>query len=154
MNITTHLFKSSRVPEIMSESYCFYCNVNISTGLVHVGDELREVNGNLITHKGPDEISQILVHISAVYSQMLHHQLHSADYMHRSGIYTCCCCFKKEWFVYFYNPCLQSQSQGSITLKIIPAIKEEDKHKESTVNGISHYDPQGFLQFSGYSHLI
>lgn len=30
-------------------------------GLVHVGDELREVNGNLITHKRPDEISQILV---------------------------------------------------------------------------------------------
>ncbi|KAM9462364.1 MAGUK p55 subfamily member 3 isoform 3-T3 [Clarias gariepinus] len=56
------------------------------SGLVHVGDELREVNGNLITHKRPDEISQIL-----------------------------------------------SQSQGSITLKIIPAIKEEDKHRESTV---------------------
>ncbi|XP_060794943.1 MAGUK p55 subfamily member 3 [Neoarius graeffei] len=56
------------------------------SGLVHVGDELREVNGNLIAHKRPDEISQIL-----------------------------------------------SQSQGSITLKIIPAIKEEDKHKESTV---------------------
>lgn len=33
----------------------------MSTGLVHVGDELREVNGNLITHKRPDEISQILV---------------------------------------------------------------------------------------------
>uniref|UniRef100_A0A3Q1GC24 MAGUK p55 scaffold protein 3b n=1 Tax=Acanthochromis polyacanthus TaxID=80966 RepID=A0A3Q1GC24_9TELE len=31
------------------------------SGLVHVGDELREVNGNLITHKRPDEISQILV---------------------------------------------------------------------------------------------
>lgn len=30
-------------------------------GLVHVGDELREVNGNLITHKRPEEISQILV---------------------------------------------------------------------------------------------
>lgn len=30
-------------------------------GLVHVGDELREVNGNLVTHKRPDEISQILV---------------------------------------------------------------------------------------------
>ncbi|KAL7869072.1 hypothetical protein AOLI_G00130600 [Acnodon oligacanthus] len=56
------------------------------SGLVHVGDELREVNGNLIIHKRPDEISQIL-----------------------------------------------SQSQGSITLKIIPAIKEEDKFKESTV---------------------
>uniref|UniRef100_A0A668AEJ7 MAGUK p55 scaffold protein 3 n=1 Tax=Myripristis murdjan TaxID=586833 RepID=A0A668AEJ7_9TELE len=56
------------------------------SGLVHVGDELREVNGNLIIHKRPDEISQIL-----------------------------------------------SQSQGSITLKIIPAIIEEDKLKESRV---------------------
>ncbi|XP_071318335.1 MAGUK p55 subfamily member 3-like isoform X4 [Trachinotus anak] len=56
------------------------------SGLVHVGDELREVNGNLITHKRPDEISQIL-----------------------------------------------SQSQGSITLKIIPAVVEEDKLKESRV---------------------
>ncbi|XP_056627721.1 MAGUK p55 subfamily member 3 isoform X1 [Triplophysa dalaica] len=56
------------------------------SGLVHVGDELREVNGNLIIHKRPEEISQIL-----------------------------------------------SQSQGSITLKIIPAIKEEDKFKDSKV---------------------
>uniref|UniRef100_A0A8C5FR82 MAGUK p55 scaffold protein 3b n=1 Tax=Gadus morhua TaxID=8049 RepID=A0A8C5FR82_GADMO len=56
------------------------------SGLVHVGDELREVNGNLIIHKRPDEISQIL-----------------------------------------------SQSQGSITLKIIPATAEEDKLKESRV---------------------
>uniref|UniRef100_A0A673JW19 MAGUK p55 subfamily member 3-like n=1 Tax=Sinocyclocheilus rhinocerous TaxID=307959 RepID=A0A673JW19_9TELE len=56
------------------------------SGLVHVGDELREVNGNLIIHKRPEEISQVL-----------------------------------------------SQSQGSITLKIIPAIKEEDRFKESKV---------------------
>ncbi|KAF7666606.1 hypothetical protein LDENG_00100400 [Lucifuga dentata] len=56
------------------------------SGLVHVGDELREVNGSLITHKRPEEISQIL-----------------------------------------------SQSQGSITLKIIPAIAEEDNLKESRV---------------------
>ncbi|XP_028990661.1 MAGUK p55 subfamily member 3-like isoform X2 [Betta splendens] len=56
------------------------------SGLVHVGDELREVNGNLISHKRPDEISQIL-----------------------------------------------SQSQGSITLKIIPAVVEDDKLKESRV---------------------
>nr|XP_061807559.1 MAGUK p55 subfamily member 3-like [Nerophis lumbriciformis] len=56
------------------------------SGLVHVGDELREVNGNLITHKRPDEISHIL-----------------------------------------------SQSQGSITLKIIPAVVEDDKMKESRV---------------------
>ncbi|XP_030610528.1 MAGUK p55 subfamily member 3-like [Archocentrus centrarchus] len=56
------------------------------SGLVHVGDELREVNGNLISHKRPDEISQIL-----------------------------------------------SQSQGSITLKIIPAVADDDKVKESKV---------------------
>uniref|UniRef100_A0A8C8FRF1 MAGUK p55 subfamily member 3-like n=1 Tax=Oncorhynchus tshawytscha TaxID=74940 RepID=A0A8C8FRF1_ONCTS len=54
--------------------------------LVHVGDELREVNGISIIHKRPDEISQLL-----------------------------------------------SQSQGSITLKIIPAVKEEDHLKESKV---------------------
>uniref|UniRef100_A0A672RMF2 MAGUK p55 scaffold protein 3 n=1 Tax=Sinocyclocheilus grahami TaxID=75366 RepID=A0A672RMF2_SINGR len=58
----------------------------LSAGLVHVGDELREVNGSSVMHKRPDEISQLL-----------------------------------------------SQSQGSITLKIIPAIKDEDKLKESKV---------------------
>ncbi|KAF3846069.1 hypothetical protein F7725_003147 [Dissostichus mawsoni] len=56
------------------------------SGLVHVGDELREVNGVSVIQKRPDEISQLL-----------------------------------------------SQSQGSITLKIIPAIKEEDRLKESKV---------------------
>ncbi|XP_049417940.1 MAGUK p55 subfamily member 3 isoform X2 [Epinephelus fuscoguttatus] len=54
------------------------------SGLVHVGDELREVNGVSVVHKRPDEISQLL-------------------------------------------------SQGSITLKIIPAIKEEDRLKDSKV---------------------
>ncbi|XP_059203988.1 MAGUK p55 subfamily member 3 isoform X2 [Centropristis striata] len=56
------------------------------SGLVHVGDELREVNGVSVIHKRPDEISQLL-----------------------------------------------SQSQGSITLKIIPATKEEDRLKDSKV---------------------
>uniref|UniRef100_A0A3B4B4Z7 Uncharacterized protein n=1 Tax=Periophthalmus magnuspinnatus TaxID=409849 RepID=A0A3B4B4Z7_9GOBI len=56
------------------------------SGLVHVGDELREVNGKVITHRRPDEISQIL-----------------------------------------------SQSQGTITLKIVPAVAEEDRLKESRV---------------------
>ncbi|KAK5624282.1 MAGUK p55 subfamily member 3 [Crenichthys baileyi] len=56
------------------------------SGLVRVGDELREVNGVSVIHKRPDEISQLL-----------------------------------------------SQSQGSITLKIIPAIKEEDRLRESKV---------------------
>ncbi|KAI4894117.1 hypothetical protein NFI96_021693 [Prochilodus magdalenae] len=63
------------------------------SGLVHVGDELREVNGISVMHKRPDEISQLL-----------------------------------------------SQSQGSITLKIIPAIKEEDKLKESKVFMRALYD--------------
>ncbi|KAM9784692.1 MAGUK p55 subfamily member 3 isoform 3-T4 [Syngnathus typhle] len=57
------------------------------SGLVHVGDELREVNGVSVVHKRPDEISQLL-----------------------------------------------SQSQGSITLKIIPAVKEEDRLRESKVS--------------------
>ncbi|NXF34494.1 MPP3 protein, partial [Nyctibius bracteatus] len=56
------------------------------SGLVHVGDELREVNGVTVLQKRPEEISQIL-----------------------------------------------AQSQGSITLKIIPAIKEEDRLKDSKV---------------------
>ncbi|XP_061761463.1 MAGUK p55 subfamily member 3 isoform X2 [Nerophis ophidion] len=56
------------------------------SGLVHVGDELREVNGVSVIHKRPDEISQLL-----------------------------------------------SQSQGSITLKIVPAVKEEDRLRESKV---------------------
>ena len=33
----------------------------LGAGLVHVGDELREVNGISIIHKRPDEISQLLV---------------------------------------------------------------------------------------------
>lgn len=59
---------------------------------------------------------------------------------------------KTDLYTFFLNLWLQSQSQGSITLKIIPAIKEEDKHKESTVNDISHYDPPAaFLQYTRYS---
>ncbi|KFU97352.1 MAGUK p55 subfamily member 3, partial [Pterocles gutturalis] len=56
------------------------------SGLVHVGDELREVNGITVLHKRPEEISQIL-----------------------------------------------AQSQGAITLKIIPAVKEEDRLKDNKV---------------------
>ncbi|XP_073901602.1 MAGUK p55 subfamily member 3 isoform X2 [Castor canadensis] len=67
------------------------------SGLVHVGDELREVNGIAVLHKRPEEISQIL-----------------------------------------------AQSQGSITLKIIPATQEEDCFKESKVfmRALFHYDPR------------
>ncbi|XP_058417096.1 MAGUK p55 subfamily member 3 [Diceros bicornis minor] len=67
------------------------------SGLVHVGDELREVNGIAVLHKRPDEISQIL-----------------------------------------------AQSQGSITLKIIPATQEEDHLEESKVfmRALFHYNPR------------
>uniref|UniRef100_A0A8C0KK29 MAGUK p55 scaffold protein 3 n=1 Tax=Canis lupus dingo TaxID=286419 RepID=A0A8C0KK29_CANLU len=67
------------------------------SGLVHVGDELREVNGIAVLHKRPDEISQIL-----------------------------------------------AQSQGSITLKIIPATQEEDRLKDSKVfmRALFHYNPR------------
>ncbi|XP_063156937.1 MAGUK p55 subfamily member 3 [Candoia aspera] len=67
------------------------------SGLVHVGDELREVNGVDVLHKRPEEISQIL-----------------------------------------------AQSQGSITLKIIPAIKEEDRLKDSKVfmRALFSYNPK------------
>nr|XP_028558675.1 MAGUK p55 subfamily member 3 [Podarcis muralis] len=67
------------------------------SGLVHVGDELREVNGVAVLHKRPEEISQIL-----------------------------------------------AQSQGSITLKIIPAVKEEDRLKESKVfmRALFSYNPK------------
>ncbi|XP_066554634.1 MAGUK p55 subfamily member 3 isoform X2 [Amia ocellicauda] len=71
------------------------------SGLVHVGDELREVNGISIIHKRPDEISQILAKGLDATNDV-----------------------QKDW---------GSQSQGSITLKIIPAIKEEDRLKESKV---------------------
>ncbi|XP_038634581.1 MAGUK p55 subfamily member 3 isoform X3 [Scyliorhinus canicula] len=54
------------------------------SGLVHVGDELREVNEIPVEHKTPEEISQIL-----------------------------------------------AQCQGSITLKLIPGIKDEDQLNES-----------------------
>ncbi|KAI4566726.1 hypothetical protein MJG53_015403 [Ovis ammon polii x Ovis aries] len=70
------------------------------SGLVHVGDELREVNGITVLHKRPDEISQILVRAA--------------------------------------------QSQGSITLKIIPATQEEDRLKDSKVfmRALFHYNPR------------
>ncbi|XP_067825330.1 MAGUK p55 subfamily member 3-like [Heptranchias perlo] len=66
------------------------------SGLVHVGDELREVNGIPAEHKTPEEISQIL-----------------------------------------------AQCQGSITLKLIPAVKEEDQLNESKahVRALFDYDP-------------
>uniref|UniRef100_A0A2K6U3F8 MAGUK p55 scaffold protein 3 n=1 Tax=Saimiri boliviensis boliviensis TaxID=39432 RepID=A0A2K6U3F8_SAIBB len=40
------------------------------SGLVHVGDELREVNGIAVLHKRPDEISQILVRAASLLVQV------------------------------------------------------------------------------------
>ncbi|KAK7802223.1 hypothetical protein U0070_008763 [Myodes glareolus] len=107
------------------------------SGLVHVGDELREVNGIAVLHKRPDEISQILVRVAwlqgggpasaslfAVRPELTEHRVYKA-------IDLCSCS-------------LQAQSQGSITLKIIPATQEEDRFKESKVfmRALFHYDPR------------
>ncbi|XP_058525629.1 MAGUK p55 subfamily member 7 isoform X2 [Ochotona princeps] len=66
------------------------------SGLIHVGDELREVNGIPVEDKRPQEIIQIL-----------------------------------------------AQSQGAITFKIIPSIKEETPSKEGKVflKALFDYEP-------------
>nr|XP_023420434.1 MAGUK p55 subfamily member 7 isoform X1 [Cavia porcellus] len=66
------------------------------SGLIHVGDELREVNGIPVEDKRPEEIIQIL-----------------------------------------------AQSQGAITFKIIPSIKEETPSKEGKMflRALFDYDP-------------
>ncbi|KAF5928839.1 hypothetical protein HPG69_012411 [Diceros bicornis minor] len=66
------------------------------SGLIHVGDELREVNGIPVEDKRPEEVIQIL-----------------------------------------------AQSQGAITFKIIPSIKEETPAKEGKmfIKALFDYDP-------------
>ncbi|XP_049561300.1 MAGUK p55 subfamily member 7 isoform X2 [Orcinus orca] len=66
------------------------------SGLIHVGDELREVNGIPVEDKSPEEIIQIL-----------------------------------------------AQSQGAITFKIIPSIKEDTPSKEGKmfIKALFDYDP-------------
>ncbi|XP_026698053.1 MAGUK p55 subfamily member 7 isoform X1 [Athene cunicularia] len=66
------------------------------SGLIHVGDELREVNGIPVDDKKPEEIIQIL-----------------------------------------------AQSQGAITFKIIPSVKEEMPVKEGKmfIRALFDYDP-------------
>ncbi|GCB75797.1 hypothetical protein scyTo_0016474 [Scyliorhinus torazame] len=59
------------------------------SGLIHIGDELKEVNGIVVDDKRPEEIIQIL-----------------------------------------------AQSQGAITFKIIPGIKEETPTKESKASRV------------------
>ncbi|KAM6977707.1 MAGUK p55 subfamily member 7 [Aplochiton taeniatus] len=67
------------------------------SGLIHVGDELREVNGIPVDDKKPEEIIRIL-----------------------------------------------AQSQGAITFKVIPAIKEDAPSKEPKmyVKALFDYDPK------------
>lgn len=66
------------------------------SGLIHVGDELREVNGIPVEDKRPEEVIQIL-----------------------------------------------AQSEGAITFKIIPSIKEEPPAKEGKmfIKALFDYDP-------------
>lgn len=64
---SSYILESKCTCWCLTDWYCLCCfmsvclSVCLPQGLVHVGDELREVNGNLIIHKRPDEISQILV---------------------------------------------------------------------------------------------
>uniref|UniRef100_A0A3Q3X1X4 Uncharacterized protein n=1 Tax=Mola mola TaxID=94237 RepID=A0A3Q3X1X4_MOLML len=51
------------------------------SGLVHVGDELREVNGVSMVHKRPDEISQLLVTITAITMMMMVYMRALFDYI-------------------------------------------------------------------------
>jgi len=46
---------------VLSSLWTYFNLLDIFSGLVHVGDELREVNGITVLHKRPEEISQILV---------------------------------------------------------------------------------------------
>lgn len=66
------------------------------SGLIHVGDELKEVNGIPVDDKTPEEIIRIL-----------------------------------------------SQSQGAITFKIIPSVKEQNSSKEGKIfmKALFDYDP-------------
>ncbi|KAJ7322218.1 hypothetical protein JRQ81_018505 [Phrynocephalus forsythii] len=66
------------------------------SGLIHVGDELKEVNGISVDDKKPEEIIRIL-----------------------------------------------SQSQGAITFKIIPSVKEQTSSKEGKIfmKALFDYDP-------------
>ncbi|XP_062415227.1 MAGUK p55 subfamily member 7 isoform X2 [Pungitius pungitius] len=67
------------------------------SGLIHVGDELKEVNGITVDDKKPEEIIHIL-----------------------------------------------AQSQGAITFKVIPSVKEEEPTKEPKVfmKALFDYDPK------------
>uniref|UniRef100_A0A8C2Z1W2 MAGUK p55 scaffold protein 7a n=1 Tax=Cyclopterus lumpus TaxID=8103 RepID=A0A8C2Z1W2_CYCLU len=67
------------------------------SGLIHVGDELKEVNGIPVDDKKPEEIIRIL-----------------------------------------------AQSQGAITFKVIPSVKEEEPTKEPKVfmKALFDYDPK------------
>ena len=87
-----------------------------------MGDELREVNGVSIIHKRPDEISQLLVrhggHAAFVFA------------VDCGSVVTTSLCLPPPPSV----PVLQSQSHGPLTLKIIPAIKEEGRLRESQLS--------------------
>uniref|UniRef100_A0A8B9GKY2 MAGUK p55 subfamily member 3 n=1 Tax=Amazona collaria TaxID=241587 RepID=A0A8B9GKY2_9PSIT len=52
------------------------------SGLVHVGDELREVNGITVLHKRPEEISQILV---------------CTDFRFKIFCVGCCSNYNRQW---------------------------------------------------------
>ncbi|XP_060059402.1 MAGUK p55 subfamily member 3 isoform X3 [Erinaceus europaeus] len=105
------------------------------SGLVHVGDELREVNGITVLHKRPDEISQILA--SSPNITLSTDGWDTGD-RNRMGSE------ERGPVPHCRGLSVQAQSQGSITLKIIPATQEEDHLKESKVfmRALFHYNPR------------
>ncbi|XP_035769646.1 MAGUK p55 subfamily member 7 [Neolamprologus brichardi] len=76
---------------------CGACDFTGAIGLIHVGDELKEVNGIPVDDKKPEEIIRIL-----------------------------------------------AQSQGAITFKVVPAVKEEASIKEPQmfVKALFDYNPK------------
>ncbi|XP_019714852.1 MAGUK p55 subfamily member 7-like [Hippocampus comes] len=76
---------------------CVDCDLFCVTGLIHVGDELKEVNGIPVDDKKPEEIIRIL-----------------------------------------------AQSQGAITFKVVPGVKEDVLVKEPKmfVKALFDYDPK------------
>uniref|UniRef100_A0A3Q4H6L7 MAGUK p55 scaffold protein 7a n=1 Tax=Neolamprologus brichardi TaxID=32507 RepID=A0A3Q4H6L7_NEOBR len=77
--------------------HCLSRWVSVNGGLIHVGDELKEVNGIPVDDKKPEEIIRIL-----------------------------------------------AQSQGAITFKVVPAVKEEASIKEPQmfVKALFDYNPK------------
>jgi len=91
----------------MSEKCCspsIGFNLLLFSGLVHVGDELREVNGIAVLHKRPEEISQILVCTDFCFKIFSIGWSSNYDRWWNLTLSLRCVCRAKRW-----NPCLSLQ---------------------------------------------